>query len=122
MTALTSQQLRKFGIPVVVKSGQLFDVPPAEQIRLSTEVAVFVSAAGGGAVTAMFLPRGSSIILYDAGGEWLDFRFWNFAAWLRPVWFDVSESRNTKLFMETLQYQLQKSVEFMPALGGGAGK
>jgi len=35
-----------------------------EQVEIASQTSIYVSLCGGGAVTAMFLPRGSSVILY----------------------------------------------------------
>ncbi len=35
-----------------------------EQVKLTAEASIFISVCGGGAVTAMFLPKGASLLLY----------------------------------------------------------
>jgi len=69
-----------------------------EQVDIASQASIFVSLCGGGAVTAMFLPRGSSVILYygeDSGSEGnkltgkpalLDWDLFNSMSHLRVHW------------------------------------
>jgi hypothetical protein len=69
-----------------------------EQVKIASESAIYVTGNGGGAVTAMFLPRGASVILYfleDGGKEnnrpsggpaMLDWDLFNNMAWIRSHW------------------------------------
>lgn len=48
-----------------------------EQIERTSTAAVYVSVAGGGSSTAMFLPRGAHLILFYHPKKYLDWDFWN---------------------------------------------
>ena len=87
-----------FGDLVVVRIFDLKKYSATEQVQLAAESAIFVTACGGGAVTATFLPLGASVILYYAenGGvrnnrltglpALLDWDLFNNAAYLRAHW------------------------------------
>lgn len=69
-----------------------------EQIAIASSTSIYISICGGGAVTAMFLPEGSSVVMYyreDGGIEkgkntnepaLLDWDIWNNMAWIRTHW------------------------------------
>jgi hypothetical protein len=48
-----------------------------EQIKFSSQAAIFVSVVGGGTFPAFFLPKGASLILLYPTGEMLDWDVWN---------------------------------------------
>ena len=43
---------------------RLYKLSIEEQVQLTAEASIFISVCGGGAVTAMFLPKGASLLLY----------------------------------------------------------
>lgn len=49
---------------VSVESYVFADISLEEQLQIASQTSIFVTACGGGAVTSMFLPRGSSVIMY----------------------------------------------------------
>ena len=52
------------GIPRADVQGRVFyNLTLAEQLEIVTKTSILVTYSGGGAVTAMFLPRGASVIL-----------------------------------------------------------
>lgn len=83
---------------VQVQSIEVKNMTVEEQVRVAAESSIFVSVCGGGAVTATFLPRGASLLLYydPVGGAqnnrhtqtpaWLDWDMFNNAAYLRTHW------------------------------------
>lgn len=66
------------------------DLSAEEQIRTAASASVLVSSVGGGSVTAMFMPRGSALLLTYPHGKRLDFDMWVNAAWMRVQWFDTN--------------------------------
>ena len=74
-------------------------------VRVAMNSAIYITMCGGGAVTAMFLPEGSSAILYykeDGGIEkgrktqapaLLDWDVWNNMAWIRTHWMPTARMR-----------------------------
>jgi hypothetical protein len=74
------------------------EVSLEEQLQIASQTSILISACGGGAVTSMFLPKGSSVILYYAedGGvtnnkrTWLparlDWDLFNNLAYLKVHW------------------------------------
>ena len=67
---------RALPVSLEVQNVTLKDLSLPEQMRVALESAVFVTVCGGGAVTATFLPPGSTLIVYypEDGG----FDFWNY--------------------------------------------
>ena len=53
-----------------VKAYKFASMSPAEQLRVASEAAVYVTAVGGGSVTGMFVPRGAGVMRCTA---WLSF-------------------------------------------------
>ena len=52
-------------LPKVVVEGHTFaKYEVKEQVEMASKAAVYVTACGGGAITATFLPRGASLLLY----------------------------------------------------------
>jgi len=74
-----------------------------EQMTMAAESSVYITAAGGGAMTAMFLPPGGSLIVFynDQGSNWkqgrpynpalLDWDYFNSATYLHTSWMPISE-------------------------------
>jgi hypothetical protein len=85
---------------VVVESHQFSKMTVFDQVELTTKTSILVTSAGGGAVTGMFLDRGSSIIIYyddtgrDGGKQFnyparLDWDYFNNCAYLRTSWLPI---------------------------------
>lgn len=84
-----------------------------EQVELTSKTAIFVTSAGGGAVTATFLPRGASLIIYyqsdgsrvhmkkTGGPARLDWDLFNHASYLKVHWLPVKDM-NTPQGLEIL--------------------
>ena len=55
---------------VSVEVYTMSELPLREQLEIVSQASVFITGCGGGAVTGMFLPKGSSIIFYypESGG------------------------------------------------------
>ena len=87
-----------FGDKVDVKAVMIKDYTVKEQVQIAVDSAIFITACGGGAVTATFLSQGASVILYypETGGvrnnrmtglpALLDWDLFNNAAYLRTHW------------------------------------
>jgi hypothetical protein len=92
-----------------------------EQVQIASESAIFVTSCGGGAVTATFLPRGATLIVfYDGSGgrmsnrktknpARLDWDLFNHMSYLRVHWLPI-QVMNTpdglKLFSELIRNEL----------------
>eukprot|EP00934_Nitzschia_sp_Nitz4_P005358 Nitzschia sp. Nitz4//scaffold109_size72162//9557//11089//NITZ4_005834-RA/size72162-processed-gene-0.3-mRNA-1//1//CDS//3329532727//5348//frame0 len=84
---------------VVFESYQMSKYSLEEQAKLVSTSAIYVTGCGGGAVTATFLPRGASLIVYymEDGGisnnedtdtpALLDWDYLNNMAYVRMIWF-----------------------------------
>lgn len=109
-------------IKVVVKHATLFSMSAKEQVELVSTACLYVTAAGGGAFTAQFLPRGSGIVLYeDSVGEHLhkgkvDWKFFNAVAWMRPTFWPATEKGNTAKLLSKVRQELLQCLAFMEAL------
>lgn len=81
---------------VEIKTVVLKDMSLRDQIQMATETNIFITSCGGSAVTAMFLPRGATAILfYNEEGEKgkqaisarLDWNLFNHLSYIRTLWF-----------------------------------
>ena len=109
-------------LKVVVKHEVLADLSGVDQMKLASSACVYVTAAGGGAFTAQFLPKGSSIILYHhASGEHLhkgrvDWKVFNAASWMRSTYLDHTEAGNIEKLTAMISQEILNCVFFMDAL------
>ena len=86
---------------VSVESYILKDLSLEEQVAIAGKASIFISGCGGGAVTATFLPKGASVILYylEDGGlrdgkdsgtpARLDWDLFNNLGYLKVHWLPV---------------------------------
>jgi hypothetical protein len=95
---------KELDLPEVKVEGLTFKHYTVEQqIQIVSKAAIFVTACGGGSVTAMFLPRGASVVIYfpEQGGvennRWsskparLDWDYFNNIGYLSVHWIPTSE-------------------------------
>lgn len=113
---------QRFGSTVTVEVHQMSEIPLRQQIDLALRTNIYISAAGGGAVTAMFLPRGASIFLFypevglltsgltHKAPARLDFGYFENAGYLRPNWFPVL-SMDTREGLELFCLAVQREIE-----------
>ena len=83
---------------VSVESYVFSEMSLKEQLEVSSQASIFITSCGGGAVTSMFMPRGSSVIMYylEDGGvignkltgkpARLDWDLFNNLAYLKVHW------------------------------------
>lgn len=98
-----------------------------EQVELVSQTRIFVSTCGGGAMTATFLPKGATLILYydDDGGydfandfnltgdpAFLDWDLFNNMAYLRVHWLPIG-SMNKQEGFKTLAYLVRHELQVM---------
>jgi hypothetical protein len=112
--------------PVEVERYQFSEFSVKEQVKMVSKAAVFITTCGGGAVTATFLPRGASLLVYFPGkggvenNKWsgkparLDWDYFNNLGYLRVSWLpqpskhdaaEVSKSRN--ILVDVILHELQ---------------
>jgi hypothetical protein len=92
-----------------------------DQVKIATESSIYVTACGGGAVTATFLSRGATAILYyvETGGiesnrktgqpARLDWDIFNNMAWIRTHWLPAGTMNNSSditLFLQLVTQEL----------------
>ena len=122
LNELVSKTTGRDDIKIVIRNEIFFKYSALEQINITRQTCVYVTAAGGGAFTAQFLPRGSAIILYESrSGEHLhegrvDWKFFNAASWMRPTFLDVRESSNYNQLLQMVKSELLNCLAFMEAL------
>jgi hypothetical protein len=109
-------------IDVRIESHQMKQYSLKEQAELVSKAAIYVTGCGGGAVTATFLPKGSSLLLYyvanggvennRASGKpaRLDWDYFNNMAYTRVHWIpqrkrEIDEEGN--LFVLLIQHELE---------------
>lgn len=66
------------GSQVTVQNITMRNLSLEDQIQVALESAIFVTVCGGGAVTATFLPPGSTLIIYYAEDGGFDFWEYNY--------------------------------------------
>jgi hypothetical protein len=107
-----------------IETAQLANLTLKEQVELASTTSIFVTTCGGGAMTATFLPRGASLILYyqasggfnfaqfnqTGGAAYLDWDLFNNAAYLRVHWLPI-ESMNTREGLEALMYLVNHEMD-----------
>jgi hypothetical protein len=89
-----------------------------EQMEMVSDASIMITSAGGGAVTAMFLPRGASLIVYyDEGSEddptvesgHLDWDYLNDLGYIRIHWLPIrrmQQKHHTEMLMELIRTEL----------------
>ncbi len=98
-----------------------------EQVELVSQTRIFVSTCGGGSMTATFLPKGATLILYyneDGGYDFahdfnltgdpafLDWDLFNNMAYLRVHWLPIG-SMNTRQGWESLALLIRHELQVM---------
>jgi len=90
-----------------VRQVVLSEMSMPDQVRLAAEASVLVTAAGGGASVAHFLPRGASLLLYfvefppekevdgDYNGWVMDWDTYNNFAYVRSHWLPIRHANAT---------------------------
>jgi hypothetical protein len=110
-------------IPAVNVQGYKFqDYSLKNQIEIVSQSAIYVTACGGGTVTAIFLPRGASLIIFylEDGGiasnrntnepARLDWDMWNNINYIRVHWIPVGTSflrNDQQAFLRLMLHELQ---------------
>lgn len=97
-----------------------------EQVELVSQSNVFVSTCGGGVMTATFLPRGATLILFynETGGfnffnesltgepAYLDWDLFNNAGFLRVHWLPIG-SMNTAAGLKSLESLVRHEIDII---------
>jgi len=106
---------------VNIKSVVLKDMSLYEQVQLATETDLFITGCGGGAVTAIFLPKGATTIIYfnEQGGQRqnkptglparLDWDLFNHLSYIHVLWFP-STTLNRKHDLMTLTEVVRDTI------------
>lgn len=95
-----------------------------EQVELVSQTHIFASTCGGGSMTATFLPRGASLVLFysEAGGfefstfnltggpAYLDWDLFNNAGHLRTHWLPIGSMNNQK-GLQALEYLIRHEMD-----------
>jgi hypothetical protein len=111
-------------ITIVVERRVLATLTPAQQASLAAKSAIFVTVAGGGALTAQFLSRGAALIIYHENQEqihdgFVDWKIWNFlTSWIRSNWFLHKMSYDLVAFEKVLREEILLCARFwVPIVG-----
>lgn len=99
----------------------LKSLPLQEQVELASKSAVFVTSSGGGAVTATFLPRGATLIIYYQGDgsrvnnkrtykpARLDWDLFNHCSYIKTHWLpvkDMDTPKGLEIFTQLIRNEL----------------
>ena len=106
---------------VLVETVVLSKCSLEEQVRLMSKTTIFVSAVGGSAVTATFLPQGATLILYyleNDGVQYgaptglparLDWDIFNNMGYIRTHWLPGRQiNRTVGLFVDLIRQELEE--------------
>jgi hypothetical protein len=113
---------RTFSTDELVVHGHVMeDLTVQEQVKLASTSAIFVTTSGGGAVTATFLPRGASLIIYYVGDgsrennkqtgkpARLDWDLFNHMSYIRVHWLpvkDMNSPQGLATFLQLIRNEL----------------
>ena len=110
------------GYNVEITTVVLKNMTALEQVRLATETTIFITVCGGGAVTATFLPKGATAILYyhEHGGQKhnqathlparLDWDLFNHLSYLHVHWFPI-QTMNSPLDLNLLVMVVRDALD-----------
>ncbi|KAH9259821.1 hypothetical protein BASA81_002247 [Batrachochytrium salamandrivorans] len=111
--------LARQGYKLVVHHQIMYELSPKQQMELSSKTCVYLTAAGGGAFTAQFLPKGSALLLFqDNAAEHLhqgnvDWKVFNSASWLRTQFLHHHvASGNVTRVVELIAREVEKCATF----------
>ena len=114
---------------VEVTTVVLKDMSLHEQVQLATETNIFISGCGGGAVTATFLPKGATAIIFfnEVGGRRqnkdtglparLDWDLFNHLSYIRVLWFPSTtmyKKHDLKILLEIVKDTLHRQRSRSP--------
>lgn len=121
----------QLGATAVVDTPDLPALPVRDQLAVTASAAVFVSACGGGASTATFLPRGATVLLFcggiTKGSPWRrdDWPVFENLAYARVHYVDVhidAESHTFTIDVPATAALVARSLdEWREYAGGGCG-
>lgn len=104
---------------VVVQEFCFADYSVREQLKIASQTNIYISAAGGGAVTATFLPPGASAIIYynQEGGvkARLDWEVLNNAGYFTTNWLaleDYDSKTSLEKLLEIIRFELERISRF----------
>jgi hypothetical protein len=109
---------------ISIESYVFKDLSLTEQMQIASQTSIFISGCGGGAVTATFLPKGASVILYylEDGGvvnnkptgtpARLDWDLFNNLAYLKVFWLP-KRTMHTETDLRALGLLVQHELDAM---------
>ena len=115
---------------VAIQQVELANMKMIEQVELVVQTHVFISTCGGGSMTATFLPRGATLILYydEQGGynfannfnitgdpAFLDWDLMNNMSYLRVHWLPIG-TMNTDAGIDMVVHLIQHEVEAISSM------
>jgi capsular polysaccharide biosynthesis protein len=111
---------------VIIEQHKFSRYTLAEQAELVSDASIFVTACGGGAVTATLMPRGSTVIIYykETGGiksnkgtnlpARLDWDIFNNLGYVRTFWVPVLskyDPNDQRAFVKLIEHELLQNLE-----------
>jgi hypothetical protein len=109
-----------FGSLVDVRTIHISKERLADQVNIASESAIYITACGGGAVTATFLSKGASLILFytEQGGigmpARLDWDILNNMAWIRSHWLPAKTMDDeVGVFVDLLKQEFASMPSFL---------
>ena len=118
---------------VSIEQVELAKMTMIEQVHLVAQTHVFISTCGGGSMTATFLPKGATLVLYydEKGGydfannfnitgdpAFLDWDLMNNMSYLRVHWLPIG-TMNTVAGIDMLVHLIQHEIEAMSSMHHG---
>lgn len=107
-----------------IKPVKLFDMTLKEQVEMAASTSIFITVCGGGSMTATFLPKGASVIVYYNPYGGFDFHSYNLtgkparldwdllnnAGYLRIHWLPIStmdQEKDLNMLLALVRLELQ---------------
>lgn len=112
-TAFTAQRQKFTQENVSLTVAHLSDMTLMEQVQLALHTRVWISAAGGSNLMAIFLPRGATAVVYygknSHGGEFLDWDLLHNLGHIRVHWMPLS-GMNDPLHLDQLYRLVRREL------------
>lgn len=94
-----------------VKAVDMATLSMVDQAQLVRQSAVYLSNHGGGSASAIFLPRGATLLMYHGVGsqgepKMLDRHFWKSMGYIDSVWIHPNDHHNVRKSMDLIQFAL----------------
>lgn len=85
-----------------------------DQVDIMSQTSIFVSVVGGATISAFFLPKDASVLLFYGGRKRLDFDLWNNFPHVRVHWIPIKD-KDGKEALDALVELVSKELDYLDA-------